>query len=403
VAIYRCLILFLLSCNICFSQADIGGKYDSLTQAIFYGNRLSTHPFGVLTSRINHSFQTGPPEGISLGLHISSGNVWLPEVRAYEPLSQEDRNLLSNYLWNDREFHFQESSMPANTMVFHADGVIRLYQMDLRIPLREKHELTINTRAFSLDGGRVPSSLLTSDQFIEWFHSYVAGGEDPFARKVYGLDDARIQYKDARDEVWEMSKGDFILSGFDLAYFYYPQFKDLQRMGLYARFGGQLGVNVSKANPSVDLGLNSSLVKILEFKNETELRFGLSLSATHLKLLRLGEGIELSNRSLLVGSEFLINYIIPTRNNAYFSLAASYNVHSSYFKSSDFEYIVLSGERISSHWHYSISHLYKVLSAGYLIFSYSHGILAYSLFLREDFSVDNAPDIQVGLGIRLNL
>jgi hypothetical protein len=309
---------------------------------------------------------------------------------------------LSNYLWNDREFHFKENTMPANTMVFHADGLIRLYQVDLRIPLREQHELKIKTRAFSLDGGRIPSSLLTSDQFIEWFHSYVAGGEDPFARKVYGLNEAGIRYQDSQGSTWEMNKGNFILSGIDFAYGYYPDFNNLKRLGIYTRFGGQLGVNVSQANPSLDLGLSSSLVKSLLFKNKKELRFGLSISATHLRLLRLGEGIELSNRRLLMGSEFLVNYIIPTRQNAYFSLAASYGIQSSYFKSSDFEHLVLTGERISSHWHYSISHLYKVLSAGYLIISYSQGILAYSIFLREDFSVDNAPDVQVGLGIRLN-
>jgi len=396
------LLLFFLSGNICFSQTIVEGQGDSLSQNIYYANRLSSHPFGILRSRFNHNFQTSPTEGISLSFQLSSGNVWLPEVLAYEPLEQQDRDLLSSLAWNDREFYFKESSMPANTMELHADGVFRFYQIDLLIPLREGHELTLNTRAFSLDGGSVPASLLTSDQFIEWFHSNIAGGEDPFARKVYGLNNAQVFYQDAREKVWEMNKGGFTLSGIDLSYSYYPEFKGLKRKGFYTRFGGQLGVNVSGANPSLDLGLNSTFVKTLEFANRKELRIGLSASAFKLNVISLGEGVELSNRRLLLDSEFLLSYLIPIRQNAYFSLAVSYGIQSSYFRSSEFDYQVLTGDRISSHWHYSISHLYKTLSASSLIVSYSHGILAYSLFLREDFSVDNAPDVQVGLGLRLS-
>jgi hypothetical protein len=141
-------------------------------------------------------------------------------------------------------------------------------------------------------------------------------------------------------------------------------------------------------------------LKTLVFKNKTELRLGLGLSATRWKLLSLGQGVELSDRELLLASEFLINYIIPTRNKGYFSVAATYYMQNSYFKKEAFDYVVLTGERISSHWHYAISHLYNVLSASYLSFSYSQGALAYSLFIREDLRVNNAPDVQLGLGIR---
>ena len=164
----------------------------------------------------------------------------------------------------------------------------------------------------------------------------------------------------------------------------------------------QLGANVSQFNPSLDLGFNSSLVKKIDFKNSRELRLGLSISAIYQNLLRFGDGVQIRNNNSLLSSEFLLNYIIPTKRDGYFSLALSFHIQSSYNKRGNFETIVLTGERISSHWHYSISHLYKVLSANYLIISYSRGVLAYSFFLREDFSVDNAPDAQVGFGIKVS-
>jgi hypothetical protein len=322
---------------------------------------------------------------------------------AYEPLEDLDQAYMSSIPWNDREFYFDDQSMPATRRELHADGVIRLYQLHLLIPLGSSHELVLNTRAFSLDGGKPPQSLLTSDQFIEWFHSRVAGGEDPFARKAYGLNEASIAYKDAHHHHWDMALGDFCLSGLDLSYGYYPEWELLRRLGIYSQVGGQLGFNLSQANPSMDLGVSASLVKVFAFKHRRELRLGLGASATRLKFLALGNGLEISNRTFLLGAEALLSYLHPVGKKGQLSLSATYSLESSYYKHSGFDYAVLSGERISSHWHYAISHLYRTTSANSLIVSFARGNVAFSLYLREDFSVDNAPDVQVGLGSRILL
>jgi len=61
----------------------------------------------------------------------------------------------------------------------------------------------------------------------------------------------------------------------------------------------------------------------------------------------------------------------------------------------------MKGEKISSHWHYSISHLFKTLTCNNFFISMSKGKYSFSAYLREDFRVDNAPDIQTGLGFNL--
>jgi hypothetical protein len=247
----------------------------------------------------------------------------------------------------------------------------------------------------------VPLSLLTSDTWLEWFHSNIAGGEDPFARKVYGLDQAYIRYQDEEGRTMEINRGQLTWSGIDLVYYYYPDFKALKKHKVYTNFGIQLGENVNPFNPSIDLGINASLIKKVDLKNSRELRMGLSLSALDRNIFELGNGVQISNKKLWLSTELLLNYLIPTLRTGYFSLAISYFLQSSYNLRADFDTLVLTGDRITSHWHYSISHLYRILSANYLIVTYSRGALAYSMFLREDFSVDNAPDAQVGLGINV--
>jgi hypothetical protein len=369
---------------------------------VFYANRLSTHPFGILTSRTNHNFQTGPAKKISLSINISSGNVWLPYVKAYQPLREDDRNVMRTLPWHERDAHFDQSFSPSKSFEFHADGVVRFYQVALNIPLAEKHDLNINTRMFSLDEGRVPYSTLTSDRLLEWFHSNIYGGEDPFARKVYGLEKAKIHYVDENGKTLEMQKGGLAFSGIDVSYSYYPDFMALRKRGLYTNFGLQLGGNLHQSNPSLDLGLFSSLIKKIKFRNRHELHLGGSISALHLNLLNNKNALQLSNKKLLLSSEFLISYIIPNKRNGYFSIATTYFIQSSYNQRKDFETIVLSGERYSTQWHYSISHLYRPLTANYLIITWATKVFACSIFLREDFLVDNAPDAQVGIGLRVS-
>ena len=110
----------------------------------------------------------------------------------------------------------------------------------------------------------------TSDEFIEWIHSNIAGGEDPFARKYYGLNHAGIRYIDENGKILHLDKGNLIISGIEFSYNYYPQFKLLKKKNIYTNYGLQLGVNVSEINASLDLGFNSSIVKKIKIKTNNE-------------------------------------------------------------------------------------------------------------------------------------
>ena len=248
-----CLIFLFLCSSICNAQTENDSIDVRNSPSVFYGNRLSTHPLGILSSRTDHNFQTETAQKISLAITLASGNVWLPYVKAYQPLNEEDLHHMRSLDWNDRDYFYDQENSPSKASSFQADGVFRFYQIRLNLPLSEKHELKINARAFTLDEGKVPWSLLTSDQLIEWFHSNISGGEDPFARRIYGLDQAYMNFLDEDGKTLEINKGQFTFSGIDLVYNHYPHFKGLRKHNIHTNFGIQLGTNVSHFNPSLDL------------------------------------------------------------------------------------------------------------------------------------------------------
>lgn len=396
------LILLIFGCGVCFSQTKNDSVKFNNTDPSIFANRLSTHPFGIFISRINHNFRIAPAKKISFSINISNGNVWLPYVKAYFPLSETDRNAMQKFVWHEREGNFDKENTPSQTMEFHADGISRLYQLKLDIPLSAKHDFSITARAFSVDAGKVPYSLLTSDQFIEWYHSNLSRFEDPFARKVYGFDKVKIHYKDKNGKVLELKNGDFVFSGFEMSYYYYPAFKKLEKNKIFTNFGLQLGVNTTKINPNVDLGINYSIIKQFDLTTQRQIHFGISMAAVRQKVIRFGEGVQLSNTKYLLSTEFLLDYVIPLKRNRYLSLATTYNIQNSYNKKSEHDYYVLTGDRISTHWHYGISHLYRVLTANYFILTFAKGAFAFSVYAREDLLVDNAPDVQTGIGFKMS-
>ena len=399
---YILILLFLVSGN-CFAQTDSSLVNDLLQNdsPIFFPNTLSTHPLGILMSRMNHNFQLKPPIKKSFSVYISNGNVWLPQVKGYMPLNESDKKNLAAYVWHKRHWHFDELNSPSKFIELHADAIIRLYQIRLDIPISQKQELKINTRFFSLDAGKFPLSFVTNDAFIEWIHSNIANDDDCFARKCYGLNKTRISYTDQFGKTMILGRGNQLFSGIEFSYFYYPNIKSLNEKNIHLTIGLQSGFNINEINPSMDFGINASINKQFLFRKHDKMLIGLSAGALQQKVLMFRPGIELSSNPYLYSAELLFCYQKQMNRNWNFAIGTTYFKQSAYNNIDDFNSMVMKGEKISSHWHYSISHLFKTLTCNNFFISMSKGKYSFSAYLREDFRVDNAPDIQTGLGFNL--
>ena len=104
------LLLLFLPCSFCFSQKVNDSVDYENTFAAYHANTISTHPFGIFMSRISPDFQLKPSKKISVSFTISSGNVWLPYVKAYVPINEADRDAMRKFIWHEREGNFDFST-----------------------------------------------------------------------------------------------------------------------------------------------------------------------------------------------------------------------------------------------------------------------------------------------------
>lgn len=364
---------------------------------------LSNHPFGIYISRLYHNFNVRSPDKYSFSLDVSSGNVVLPYVKSYDLIDPNDQKISESIPWHAREFSFDLNKVPAKTREFTADGVIRSYRFTFTLPLTVNHELNFSLRANSLDGGKYPYSIFTSDESIEWFHRNIAGGKDPFSRHYYGLNKAGISYKDQNDKVLTMNNGNFTIPGIDINYNYYPKLEMNEKHHIYLNFGTQLGINTSKYNPVADLGVSSSILKKMIVKHKNILSFGLSAGALRQHILQYGDRVSISNKDFLFSFEGLIDYKVKLKNSNRLSYAINYNFQTSYNKKKDLDHVVLTGQRVNTHWQKTISHLYDNLEGWNFICTYSTKRFSYFVYLREDLNLDNAPDLQTGIGVKMSI
>lgn len=366
-------------------------------------NLLSNHPLGIYISRINHNFKVRSTEKYSFSVDVSSANVMLPYVKFYELTNPTDRAFAAQFPWHDREFKFDLNTVSAKTKEFMADGLIRSYKLTFSLPITAHHELNFGIRSYSLDKGKYPFSVFTSDESIEWFHSNIAGGEDPFSRRYYGLNKVKLSYRDENNRFITMNNGDFRIPGIEINYFYYPELEMNKKNKVYLNFGTHLGINISRFNPVADIGISSSAVKKILVQNKNILTIGVSAGALRQRFVKFGDRVNFSNQTFLYSFEGLLDYKRKLRNHNSISYGINYAFQTSYDATKGFDHLILTGQRVKTHWQQTFSHLYKNLEGWNFICTYSVKQFSYFASVREDLRLDNAPDIQTAVGVKISL
>ena len=160
-------------------------------------NAVSAHHFGMFHLRINQNFQEKPVQRSSLQFVYESANSFQPFLEAYLPEDPAIRAQFAQTIWYNRRFDFiDQQSTPAEYMNIVVDAVFKVFRVDFKTPLTAKSELGITLRTFMPTEGHYPFSIFTSDESIEWFHSNIAGGEDAFGRRFFGLNKVNVSYQD---------------------------------------------------------------------------------------------------------------------------------------------------------------------------------------------------------------
>ncbi len=399
----KSLLFLLLVCTTpSFSQAK-----DSLSfkNGIENPSLLSTHHFGIFSSRINQNFKHKASKKTAIRFTSESGNTFHPFVEAYLPKSASLREQFSKQIWHDRQFNFiDQATTPADYMNIVIDAVVKGFRMNVTIPINKHHDLDITLRSFLITKGKYPFSFFTSDESIEWFHSNIAGGEDPYGRRYYGLNQVNFKYTDRNRNVLELKQNDLFLGGIELNHHYYPAFLSNKKQNLFVNFGSHIGINTSKFNASIDIGLSANLIKNIKLKNNNEFNLALGTSLLRKNAINLNSNVvDLGNNSFLGSIEGELEFTKYTKKKNYHSIGIHYQFQTRYNKLEEAGYYHLKGKwkEINAGWHHGFSTLYEGLSAWTIVYTYGTPTYKLTLYLKEDFLVNNAPDAQTGISLKI--
>lgn len=395
------LFVFFLTSLLSFSQ-----EKDSLyfKNGIENPSLLTTHHFGIFSARINQNFKLKAPTKTTFTFSSESGNTFHPFVEMYLPKDPSIRESFSKQIWYNRQFAFtDQTTTPAEYANINIDAVIRGFRLQLTFPIGKKHELGIALRSYLITKGNDPFSLITSDESIEWFHSNIAGGEDPYGRRYYGLNEVNFKYTDRYGNVLELENNDFFLGGIEFNHHYYPQLLINKKQQLYVNFGTHIGINTSKFNSSVDVGFSANLIKKIQLKNKNEFNIAAGGSLLRKNLINFKEVVDLGNNRFLGSLESEIEFTKYTKKKNYHSFGIHYQFQTRYNKHDEVSYYHLKGkwQEIKAGWQHGFTTLYEGLSAWTFLYSYGRPNYKITLYLKEDLLVNNAPDAQTGISIQI--
>ena len=401
--------LFLLILIFCISHTSSFSQ-DTDTTHIFNKNGvikpsiLSTHPFGIFFSRLQGNFKTQAQKTPTLKLGLESGNVWAAPVIGYIPNEETIRNQVRETTWHSAEFKFNEEELDAKTIELQFDGVIKGFRVESSFNLGKEHEFNIGLRSYTLSNGNFPFTILTGDEFIESFHENIAGGDDPFGRKLFGLNQAGITYKDINNNTLELNKGDLIFGGIETSYFYYPDKLINKNKTFYVNFGAHLGTNLSKYNASIDLGITTNAIKQYTITDRSMLNLGVGFGILRKSLIDLkDDNLEFGNNDFIGNLESIIEYSIISKGGTIHSFGADFYFQTSLNKKDEFDYLIPIRNGITEKsWVTGISHLYKNNNYWTLMYSFTRKVTT-SFYLQQDLTLNNNPDIQTGVSIQFKI
>ena len=93
------------------------------------------------------------------------------------------------------------------------------------------------------------------------------------------------------------------------------------------------------------------------------------------------------------------------KGNAH-SFSLNYQLQTRYNKREEADYYQLRSldwQDINAGWHNGFSTLYETLTIYTLFYTYHRKNFNLSLYLKEDLKVNNAPDLQTGISIKIPL
>ena len=365
---------------------------------------LSTHPFGIFISRVQGNFKKKVSERTRVSLGLESGNDWGTPIKTYIPNDETIRDIVRDIPWHQAQYLYDEDTLSAKSYELQIDGIIKGLRGNVEIKLGKEHELNLGFRLYMLTKGKFPGSIFTSDEFIEFFHENVGGGDDPFDRAVFGYNKALIKYTDRNGNKLEIENGDLFVGGLETSYYFYPESMINQSKNLHFNFGAHLGTNVSKYNSSIDLGISANTIKTYSFNDKRNFQIGLSLGMLRKSAISFKkDNIEFGTNNFIANLESALEYNFVSKKGTIHSFGANFYVQSSFNKIDERSYMIpIRHPDAHNSWGHGVTNLYEYNDYWSFLYSLTKKNTL-TIYLQQDFTVSNNPDIQTGISYSFQL
>lgn len=101
----------------------------------------------------------------------------------------------------------------------------------------------------------------------------------------------------------------------------------------------------------------------------------------------------------------MFEYTKFTRKKNYHSVSVNYQIQSSFNKRAEAAYYQFVGlwQEIHSGWQNGFEKLYDYQSAWSWLYTYGRKNYSFTIYIKEDLSLNNSPDIQTGISFKIPL
>ncbi len=395
---------YVYICFICLLQAGFVLAHNPDSSVFFSGSVkptiLTTHPLGLLFTRIDHPFQNKPPHSLVFQFDLGAGNVWLSPTTSYFPKNPATLAHLLSVPWHKRDSVYDLQPRNHDSTLFEADGIIKPLFFKVSFPISKRFSASVQVRSFLLTNGKPPFALLTSDAFIEEFHRSVAGGNNPFARNQYGYNKASIYYQDKNGNHIRFHNNQFVVAGIQSELFYYPEINRLKKHRCSLTTALHTGINTTAHMPLLDLGLSATFQKQSNPDKKDVCIVSLAGSFITHGIIHRQQELIFSNRSSIPSFESQVEWRRKKSPRKQNSLSLNFYFQSALNKPQDFDKLVLHGQRYTTHWHMGVTHMYRSTQNWTLTYAWIRKYIL-CIYVKEDFKVDNAPDLQTGFSVMM--
>ena len=118
-----------------------------------------------------------------------------------------------------------------------------------------------------------------------------------------------------------------------------------------------------------------------------------------------GDPVEFGNNLFLGSGELNVEFTKYTRKGNYHAFSANYQLQTRYNKNEERDYYFLDGDdnyqNINAGWHNGFSTLYETLTVWSILYTYARKNGSLSLYIQQDFKLNNAPDLETGISIKI--